>query len=359
MAAGADCGDWPAGYLLPAPPRYARCAELMGFVIVPGGDVYPCSSGIGFAQLRLGNIEAEAIESVVRRAMADDALRRLHDNGPFYLYEACAESGESARLAAGYVSACQFHRHVLADPTLAAVAAAANTEDDPRRRHPVTRQEIRMRKIFFNTLVLETIDRCNARCAMCYQAAGPRGSDIRGDGHLSLDVVQRVIDEAAALPELTGDRVHVSGGESFLNYQEMLAIFHHARSTGFSHVGATTNAFWALNDAVAERKCAELAAAGVTYFEVSIDFAAAVCVGRACTMSAPRHATDRSSRDSQNAFEPDASPSRAVEDVPGRRIAAGRDRQRQGAARWGAARSQSRRPRSTTATASKAVASSS
>jgi len=129
-----------------------------------------------------------------------------------------------------------------------------------------------MRTMFFNTLVLETIDRCNARCAMCYQAAGPRGSDIRGDGHLSLDVVKRVIDEAADLPELTGDRVHVSGGESFLNYQEMLAIFHHARSAGFGHVGATTNAFWALDDAVAERKCGELAAAGVTYFEVSIDF---------------------------------------------------------------------------------------
>ena len=129
-----------------------------------------------------------------------------------------------------------------------------------------------MGKLYFNTLVLETIDRCNARCAMCYQAAGPRGSDIRGDDHLPLDIVRRVISEAAELPELMGDRVHVSGGEGFLNYEEILATFRHAKSQGFGNVGATTNAFWALNDAVAERKCSELAQAGATYFEVSIDF---------------------------------------------------------------------------------------
>lgn len=129
-----------------------------------------------------------------------------------------------------------------------------------------------MSGIHFNTLVLETIDRCNARCAMCYQAAGPKGSDIRGDGRLPLEVTKRVIDEAAGLPELTGNRVHLSGGESFLNYNEVLAIFRHAKARGFRNIGATTNAFWALNDTVADRKCAEVADAGATYFEVSIDF---------------------------------------------------------------------------------------
>ena len=129
-----------------------------------------------------------------------------------------------------------------------------------------------MPKLLFNTLVLETIDRCNARCAMCYQAAGPKGSDIRGDGRLSLDVTKRVIDEAAQLPELAGDRVHLSGGESFLHYKEVLEIFRHSKSKGFRNIGATTNAYWALNDAAAYRKCMELAEAGATYFEVSIDF---------------------------------------------------------------------------------------
>ncbi len=107
---------------------------------------------------------------------------------------------------------------------------------------------------------------------MCYQAAGPKGSDIRGDHHLPLEVVKRVIEEAAVLPELIGDRVHVSGGESFMNYEEMLSIFGHARDCQFGNVGATTNAFWALNDGVADRKCGELAEAGVTYLEISIDY---------------------------------------------------------------------------------------
>lgn len=123
----------------------------------------------------------------------------------------------------------------------------------------------------FHALVLETIDRCNARCAMCYQAAGPRGSELRGDDHLPLDVVRRVIEEAVDLPELIDGRVHVSGGEGFLNYGEMLAIFRHASDCGFDEVGATTNGFWAVTPDIAARRCTELAAAGVTYLEVSMD----------------------------------------------------------------------------------------
>ena len=107
---------------------------------------------------------------------------------------------------------------------------------------------------------------------MCYQASGPRGSDIRGKDHLPIDVTKRVITEASHLPQLVGDRVHVSGGESFLNYGEVIAIFAHSKACGFGNIGATTNAFWAVNDDVAERKCSELAEAGATYFEVSTDF---------------------------------------------------------------------------------------
>jgi len=107
---------------------------------------------------------------------------------------------------------------------------------------------------------------------MCYQAAGPKGSDIRGDGRLSLAVVKRVIEEAADLEELVGSRVHVSGGEAFINYREMIEIFSHARYCGFHDIGATTNAFWAISRNDAERKCTELASAGVTYLEVSTDY---------------------------------------------------------------------------------------
>src|SRR5262249_24054718 len=127
-----------------------------------------------------------------------------------------------------------------------------------------------VKKLRFRALVIETTDRCNARCAMCYQAAGPRGSDLRGDSHLALPVVLRVIDEAAKLPDL-GSRFHVSGGESFIHYDEVLPIFRRAKSQGFVEIGATTNGFWAINPSIAEQRCTELAEAGANYLEISID----------------------------------------------------------------------------------------
>jgi MoaA/NifB/PqqE/SkfB family radical SAM enzyme len=128
-----------------------------------------------------------------------------------------------------------------------------------------------MKALHFHALVLEITDRCNARCAMCYQAAGPRGSDLRGDGNLPLDVVCRVIDEAAQLPNLDS-RLHISGGEAFLRYDDTVAIFKHGKQRGFLNIGSTTNGFWAVNRGVAERRCRELVEAGVTYFEISLDY---------------------------------------------------------------------------------------
>jgi len=70
-----------------------------------------------------------------------------------------------------------------------------------------------MAKLHFNALVIESTERCNARCAMCYQAAGPKGSDIRGDSELDLAAIERIIDQAIHLPNL-GKRVHLSGRRS-------------------------------------------------------------------------------------------------------------------------------------------------
>jgi MoaA/NifB/PqqE/SkfB family radical SAM enzyme len=122
----------------------------------------------------------------------------------------------------------------------------------------------------FWSLVIETLDRCNAHCAMCYQAAGPKGSDLRGDHALPLDVVLRVIDEGAELPNL-GSRLHISGGEAFLRYDDTVAMFRRGKERGYTNIGTTTNAFWAVTRAVALRRCEELADAGVNYFEVSMD----------------------------------------------------------------------------------------
>ncbi len=128
-----------------------------------------------------------------------------------------------------------------------------------------------MKALQFNALVLEITERCNAKCAMCYQAAGPKGSDIRGDSNLPVDVALRVIEQAANLPEIES-RLHVSGGEAFIRYQDTMAMFRKGKSLGVLNIGTTTNGFWAVNREVASRRCAELSEAGLTYLELSMDF---------------------------------------------------------------------------------------
>jgi len=119
--------EWPQGYLLDAPPRYGRCAEMMGLVIVPGGDVYPCSSGIGFPQLRLGNLQKQTVREIVSEAMARTDLERLRNQGPFFLFEDWRSSDRPAPLAGGFLSSCDFHRRLLAHTAPAGIRAETAT----------------------------------------------------------------------------------------------------------------------------------------------------------------------------------------------------------------------------------------
>jgi MoaA/NifB/PqqE/SkfB family radical SAM enzyme len=106
---------------------------------------------------------------------------------------------------------------------------------------------------------------------MCYQSAGPKGSDERGDRQISLEDALRVLNEAVQL-ECLESRVHISGGEAFLRYADLLRMFKEAYSLGYAEIGSTTNGFWAINRPVAEDRCLELRDAGVNYLEISIDF---------------------------------------------------------------------------------------
>lgn len=112
-ADGASPLAWPDGHLLAAPPRYARCAELLGLAIVAGGDVYPCAASIGFAALRLGNVNVQNIGEIVRRALADPALIRLRNEGPHHLFEQFRTRLPVAA-SSGYASSCDFHRQFMA-----------------------------------------------------------------------------------------------------------------------------------------------------------------------------------------------------------------------------------------------------
>jgi len=128
-----------------------------------------------------------------------------------------------------------------------------------------------MASLNFNALVIESTERCNARCAMCYQAAGPKGSDIRGDSVLDLATIFQIIDQAIVLPNLD-KRIHLSGGETFIDFPKAIEVFRHAKAKGFERIGTTTNAFWATNRPTALKKTRALAEAGLNYFEVSIDY---------------------------------------------------------------------------------------
>ena len=126
-----SCDRLPQGYLLQSPPKYARCAELMGFVIVPGGDVYPCMSGIGCTQLRIGNMETQTVQEIVQTAMHSDALRKLRNEGPFFLFEVLRNSRDAGTLPRGFVSSCDFHRWLLAKASLRENASVTHQAGEP------------------------------------------------------------------------------------------------------------------------------------------------------------------------------------------------------------------------------------
>ena len=79
---------------------------------------------------------------------------------------------------------------------------------------------------------------------MCYQSAGPKGSDEMGMAKLTVPEVERIIREAAEIETIT-PRFHLTGGEAFLDIESMLHLVGYARDHGFLDLTTTTNAFWA------------------------------------------------------------------------------------------------------------------
>jgi radical SAM protein with 4Fe4S-binding SPASM domain len=104
-------------------PRFRRCAELLNFVIVPGGEVYACLRGINIPELRIGNLRVQTVETIVRSAETSGRLKRLREEGPHYIYDACQASGERDLLYPSYVSPCHFHHHALTTPALSVIVS--------------------------------------------------------------------------------------------------------------------------------------------------------------------------------------------------------------------------------------------
>lgn len=122
----------------------------------------------------------------------------------------------------------------------------------------------------FNSLVVETTTRCTAKCSMCYQSAGPKGSDLLGDRQLSAEVIGRVIRESINIPTLRY-QFHIAGGEAFTNIPLCIECFEEARRVGYSEISTTTNAYWAKDKAKANSVCRNLRKAGLTRMEISWD----------------------------------------------------------------------------------------
>lgn len=124
--------------------------------------------------------------------------------------------------------------------------------------------------LYYNALVVERTSRCNARCAMCYQSAGPRGSEEIGDATLSVHDVERIVREASTI-ETLAPRFHLTGGEAFVDLAGVLHLLRYARDLGFVDLTTTTNAFWAKDPERARRIAEDLRRAGMTSMEISWD----------------------------------------------------------------------------------------
>ncbi len=125
--------------------------------------------------------------------------------------------------------------------------------------------------IYYNGLVVESTNRCNARCAMCYQGSGPRGSDLRGPARLKVEVIQRCIREAAEIDTIAS-RFHLAGGEAFLYPEDCYILFKEAKDAGFEIISATTNGFWGRTIDKAREVCEKLRDSGLNSLELSWDY---------------------------------------------------------------------------------------
>lgn len=122
----------------------------------------------------------------------------------------------------------------------------------------------------FDQLVAQITWTCTAACAMCYQSAGPKGSDDFGRADLTVDDLKAVLASAIALPNVE-PHFHLVGGEALMRLDDSLRIVRMARDVGFREITLTTNAFWAARPERAESVAGALADAGLTRMDVSWD----------------------------------------------------------------------------------------
>lgn len=145
----------------------------------------------------------------------------------------------------------------------------------------------RLLPLTFHGLVVESTNRCNAKCAMCYQSSGPSGSDDWGAFRLSIGAIKRAMTEARSIPALH-PRFHLAGGEAFIHARDCYDLFSHAKEVGYSHITTTSNCFWASTTDRAKHVAETLKKSGLTQIEISWDFWHTPYIASTCIENAIR-----------------------------------------------------------------------
>jgi MoaA/NifB/PqqE/SkfB family radical SAM enzyme len=103
---------------------------------------------------------------------------------------------------------------------------------------------------------------CNYECDHCFVWGGPSQS-----GTMTSDTIEHILGEAEALGTI--EWIYFEGGEAFLHYELMCSGIHMAKERGFK-VGIVTNAYWATEDAEAEKWLTPIASS-LDDFSISSD----------------------------------------------------------------------------------------
>jgi organic radical activating enzyme len=108
-------------------------------------------------------------------------------------------------------------------------------------------------------------DGCNAACAGCYLRCRPGAATW-----MSADMAVGIW---AGLTRLSphGCRVHVTGGEPFLDWARLIEILRAAAKEGLFADSVETNGAWAMDDAVIRERLEALDAAGMRCLAISAD----------------------------------------------------------------------------------------
>jgi MoaA/NifB/PqqE/SkfB family radical SAM enzyme len=112
-------------------------------------------------------------------------------------------------------------------------------------------------------LVLMVTARCNASCTHCSTSCGPSRTE-----HLSFDSIQSVIDQAAALSSGRQLEISITGGEPFLNLDQLRETIRYGSDRG-AFMTCVSNGYWASSPEKALKILRQMQEAGLKLIAIS------------------------------------------------------------------------------------------